>query len=166
MRRSLFFSLCKDLRMKPEVIIDQVFTNEPRCQSHDINILLLPSNHFKYLFSLILSLKGGRAAKCSFTLNVLVDLRQELAVRERNTDVSRMSALSSPTEDTEKMDTAAQASLSLPATPVDKGLDNAFANPAGRSSPLPLNASHHEDGDAPLFICHALKDGEHFHLFV
>eukprot|EP00064_Thunnus_orientalis_P009775 superscaffoldBa00001265_g9801 len=57
------------------------------------------------------------------------DLRQELAVRERQSDVSRMSAPSSPTQDNEKMDTAVQASLSLPATPLSKGLDNAFANP-------------------------------------
>ena len=42
-----------------------------------------------------------------------------------------MSAPSSPTQDNEKMDTAVQASLSLPATPLGKGLDNAFANSAG-----------------------------------
>ncbi|XP_062382041.1 nuclear distribution protein nudE-like 1-A [Sardina pilchardus] len=57
------------------------------------------------------------------------DLRQELAVKERQTDVSRMSAPSSPTLDNDKMDTAVQASLSLPATPLAKSLDNAFANP-------------------------------------
>ncbi|XP_063748943.1 nuclear distribution protein nudE-like 1-A isoform X2 [Eleginops maclovinus] len=62
------------------------------------------------------------------------DLRQELAVRERQTDVTRMSAPSSPTEDTEKMDTAVQASLSLPATPMSQGLDNAFANTTGLSN--------------------------------
>ncbi|TWW82111.1 nuclear distribution protein nudE-like 1-A [Takifugu flavidus] len=56
------------------------------------------------------------------------DLRQELAVRERQSDVNRMSAPSSPTQDSEKMDSAVQASLSLPATPLSKGLDNAFAN--------------------------------------
>ncbi|TNN03337.1 hypothetical protein fugu_000366 [Takifugu bimaculatus] len=56
------------------------------------------------------------------------DLRQELAVRERQSDVNRMSAPSSPTQDNEKMDSAVQASLSLPATPLSKGLDNAFAN--------------------------------------
>ncbi|XP_075891073.1 nuclear distribution protein nudE-like 1-B isoform X2 [Nelusetta ayraudi] len=56
------------------------------------------------------------------------DLRQELAVRERQTDVSRMSAPSSPTQDGVKSDSAVQASLSLPATPLCKTLDNAFAN--------------------------------------
>uniref|UniRef100_A0A3Q0RS06 NudE neurodevelopment protein 1-like 1a n=1 Tax=Amphilophus citrinellus TaxID=61819 RepID=A0A3Q0RS06_AMPCI len=59
------------------------------------------------------------------------DLRQELAVRERQADVSRMSAPSSPTQDNVKMDTAVQASLSLPATPLSKSLDNAFANQTG-----------------------------------
>lgn len=59
---------------------------------------------------------------------IMADLRQELAVRERQTDVSRMSAPSSPTQDDVKMDSAVQASLSLPATPLSKGLDNAFAN--------------------------------------
>ncbi|XP_066499168.1 nuclear distribution protein nudE-like 1-B [Hoplias malabaricus] len=54
------------------------------------------------------------------------DLRQELAVRERATDVTRMSAPSSPTLDTDKMDTAVQASLSLPATPVGKTIDHPF----------------------------------------
>lgn len=73
------------------------------------------------------------------------DLRQELAVRERQSDV-RMSAPSSPTQDNEKMDTAVQASLSLPATPLSKGLDNAFANPTvisngfGSNSPLTPSA--------------------------
>ncbi|KAI1884357.1 hypothetical protein AGOR_G00225580 [Albula goreensis] len=57
------------------------------------------------------------------------DLRQELAVRERNTDVSRMSAPSSPTLDIDRMDSAVQASLSLPATPMGKGMDNAFISP-------------------------------------
>ncbi|KAJ8246261.1 hypothetical protein GJAV_G00265590 [Gymnothorax javanicus] len=56
------------------------------------------------------------------------DLRQELAVRERNTDVTRMSAPSSPTLDGDKIDSAVQASLSLPATPIAKNLDNAFTN--------------------------------------
>ncbi|XP_076007759.1 LOW QUALITY PROTEIN: nuclear distribution protein nudE-like 1-A [Genypterus blacodes] len=56
------------------------------------------------------------------------DLRQELAVRERQTDVGRMSAPSSPTQEDVKMDTEVQASFSLPATPLSKGLDNAFAN--------------------------------------
>lgn len=73
------------------------------------------------------------------------DLRQELAVRERQTDVSRMSAPSSPTQDDVKMDSAVQASLSLPATPLSKGLDNAFANTAlsngyGSNSPLTPSA--------------------------
>lgn len=56
------------------------------------------------------------------------DLRQELAVKERQTDVSRKSAPSSPTLDSDKMDSAVQASLSLPATPLAKSLDNAFAS--------------------------------------
>ncbi|CAB1350200.1 unnamed protein product [Coregonus sp. 'balchen'] len=43
------------------------------------------------------------------------DLRQEMAVRERTTD--RLSAPSSPTLDIDKLDSAVQASLSLPATP-------------------------------------------------
>nr|XP_046233572.1 nuclear distribution protein nudE-like 1-A isoform X3 [Scatophagus argus] len=74
------------------------------------------------------------------------DLRQELAVRERQSDVSRMSAPSSPTQDNVKMDSAVQASLSLPATPLSKGLDNAFANPTvlsngyGSNSPLTPSA--------------------------
>lgn len=57
------------------------------------------------------------------------DLRQELAVRERTTD--RMSAPSSPTLDIDKMDSAVQASLSLPATPVGKGIEHAFISPKG-----------------------------------
>ncbi|XP_014875951.1 nuclear distribution protein nudE-like 1-B isoform X1 [Poecilia latipinna] len=75
------------------------------------------------------------------------DLRQELAVRERQADMSRMSAPSSPTQDNVKMDSAVQASLSLPATPLSKGLDNAFANPAvsvlsnGYGSNCPLTPS-------------------------
>ncbi|KAF4092738.1 hypothetical protein AMELA_G00024730 [Ameiurus melas] len=56
------------------------------------------------------------------------DLRQELAVRERASDSTRMSAPSSPTLDTDKMDTAVQASLSLPATPVGKTIDHPFVN--------------------------------------
>ena len=67
----------------------------------------------------------------SFSLFLFADLRQELAVRERQADVTRMSAPSSPTQDSVKMDTAVQASLSLPATPLSKGLDNAFANQTG-----------------------------------
>ncbi|XP_054615577.1 nuclear distribution protein nudE-like 1-B isoform X3 [Dunckerocampus dactyliophorus] len=52
------------------------------------------------------------------------DLRQELAVRERTTD--RMSAPSSPTLDIDKTDSAVQASLSLPATPVGKSVEHPF----------------------------------------
>ncbi|XP_004080708.1 nuclear distribution protein nudE-like 1-B [Oryzias latipes] len=75
------------------------------------------------------------------------DLRQELAVRERQSDVSRMSAPSSPTQDNMKMDSAVQASLSLPATPLSKGLDTVFTNPPtvlsscyGSNSPLTPSA--------------------------
>ncbi|XP_051988800.1 nuclear distribution protein nudE-like 1-B [Xyrauchen texanus] len=57
------------------------------------------------------------------------DLRQELAVRERTTDVSRMSAPSSPTLDIDKTDSAVQASLSLPATPVGKTIEHPFIAP-------------------------------------
>ncbi|KAJ7987551.1 hypothetical protein DPEC_G00327660 [Dallia pectoralis] len=65
------------------------------------------------------------------------DLRQELAVRERNVDVTRMSAPTSPTQgDDEKMDFSVQASLSLPATPLAKNLENAFANPTELSNGL------------------------------
>ncbi|XP_051968478.1 nuclear distribution protein nudE-like 1-A isoform X2 [Xyrauchen texanus] len=56
------------------------------------------------------------------------DLRQELVVRERQPDVTRMSAPSSPTPDNDKTDSAVQASLSLPATPLSKNLDNAFTS--------------------------------------
>ncbi|XP_006009235.1 nuclear distribution protein nudE-like 1-B isoform X2 [Latimeria chalumnae] len=56
------------------------------------------------------------------------DLRQELAVRERQ-DVTRKSAPSSPTLDCDKMDSAVQASLSLPATPVGKTGDSGFTSP-------------------------------------
>lgn len=59
------------------------------------------------------------------------DLRQELAVRERTTDSTRMSAPSSPTLDIDKMDTAVQASLSLPATPVGKNIDHPFITQKG-----------------------------------
>lgn len=59
------------------------------------------------------------------------DLRQELAVRERQQEVTRKSAPSSPTLDCEKMDSAVQASLSLPATPVGKGTENSFPSPKG-----------------------------------
>uniref|UniRef100_A0A8C7XGP8 NudE neurodevelopment protein 1-like 1b n=1 Tax=Oryzias sinensis TaxID=183150 RepID=A0A8C7XGP8_9TELE len=55
------------------------------------------------------------------------DLRQELAVRERTTD--RMSAPSSPTLEHNKTDSAVQASLSLPATPVGKSVEHSFLNP-------------------------------------
>ncbi|XP_037595523.1 nuclear distribution protein nudE-like 1 isoform X2 [Cebus imitator] len=57
------------------------------------------------------------------------DLRQELAVRKRQQEVTRKSAPSSPTLDCEKMDSAVQASLSLPATPVGKGTENTFPSP-------------------------------------
>ncbi|KAF7203576.1 nuclear distribution protein nudE-like 1-A isoform X1 [Nothobranchius furzeri] len=71
------------------------------------------------------------------------DLRQELAVRERQSDVSRMSAPSSPTQDDVKMDSA--VSVSLPATPLSKGLDNAFTSQtvlsAGYGSNCPLTPS-------------------------
>ncbi|XP_018600954.1 nuclear distribution protein nudE-like 1-B isoform X1 [Scleropages formosus] len=56
------------------------------------------------------------------------DLRQELAVRERQSD-TRMSAPSSPTLDGDKMDSGVQASLSLPATPVGKNGDTSFTSP-------------------------------------
>ncbi|XP_063817133.1 nuclear distribution protein nudE-like 1 isoform X1 [Pseudophryne corroboree] len=59
------------------------------------------------------------------------DLRQELAVRERQTDGTRKSAPSSPTLDCEKTDSAVQASLSLPATPVGKFSDNSFTSMKG-----------------------------------
>ncbi|XP_038139434.1 nuclear distribution protein nudE-like 1-A isoform X1 [Cyprinodon tularosa] len=74
------------------------------------------------------------------------DLRQELAVRERQKDIGRMSAPSSPTQDNVKMDCAVQASLSLPATPLSKSLDNAFSNQTvmsngyGSNSPLTPSA--------------------------
>ncbi|XP_077384536.1 nuclear distribution protein nudE-like 1-B isoform X1 [Festucalex cinctus] len=55
------------------------------------------------------------------------DLRQELAVRERTTD--RMSAPSSPTLDMDKADSAVQASLSLPATPVGQSTEHSFVGP-------------------------------------
>lgn len=52
-------------------------------------------------------------------------------MRERTTDVTRMSAPSSPTLDIDKMDTAVQASLSLPATPVGKTIDHPFMSQKG-----------------------------------
>ncbi|XP_048869420.1 nuclear distribution protein nudE-like 1-B isoform X2 [Brienomyrus brachyistius] len=55
------------------------------------------------------------------------DLRQELAVRERQTD-TRMSAPSSPTLDSDKTDSGVQASLSLPATPLCKNMDSVFTS--------------------------------------
>lgn len=61
-----------------------------------------------------------------------VDLRQELAVRESRPEMMRMSAPSSPTPDNDKTDSAVQASLSLPATPLSKNLDNAFTSQTGR----------------------------------
>ncbi len=59
-------------------------------------------------------------------MHVFLDLRQELAVRERTSDVARMSAPSSPTLDIDKTDSAAQASLSLPATPVGSHTEHPF----------------------------------------
>ncbi|XP_016392627.1 nuclear distribution protein nudE-like 1-A isoform X2 [Sinocyclocheilus rhinocerous] len=56
------------------------------------------------------------------------DLRQELAVRESRPEVTRMSAPSSPTPDNDQTDSAVQASLSLPATPISKNLDNTFTS--------------------------------------
>ncbi|XP_077475797.1 nuclear distribution protein nudE-like 1-B [Stigmatopora argus] len=69
------------------------------------------------------------------------DLRQELAVRDRTTE--RMSAPSSPTPDPDKADSAVQASLSLPATPVGQneqhpfGAPKALSNGCGNSSLTP-----------------------------
>lgn len=67
------------------------------------------------------------------------DLRQEMVVRERTAD--RMSAPSSPTLDMDKMDSAVQASLSLPVTPVGKGMEHPFINPksSGRSTAVSSN---------------------------
>ncbi|XP_061561347.1 nuclear distribution protein nudE-like 1-B isoform X3 [Phycodurus eques] len=66
------------------------------------------------------------------------DLRQELAVRERQVDVRRTSAPSSPTHDNVKMDSL---SISMPATPLSKGLDNAvLANAAGLSTGYASNS--------------------------
>lgn len=72
----------------------------------------------------------SRAKTAIFSSNP-TDLRQELAVRERQQEVTRKSAPSSPTLDCEKMDSAVQASLSLPATPVGKGCENSFPSPKG-----------------------------------
>lgn len=72
------------------------------------------------------------------------DLRQELAVRERQADIGRMSAPSSPTQDNVKMDSAVQASLSLPATPLSKSLDNAFSNQTGGCRRSLLLSFHNE----------------------
>lgn len=66
---------------------------------------------------------------------VFPDLRQELAVRERTT-TDRMSAPSSPTLDIDKMDSAVQASLSLPATPVGKSMEHPFNTPKGQAQQL------------------------------
>ncbi|XP_035254339.1 nuclear distribution protein nudE-like 1-B [Anguilla rostrata] len=71
------------------------------------------------------------------------DLRQELAVRERSADVGRLSAPSSPMQDAEQADSAVQASLSLPATPLGKIMDNAFLSQTvlnNGSSPLTPSA--------------------------
>lgn len=76
------------------------------------------------------ALRGGRQGHLMRPTLSSADLRQELAVRERTTD--RMSAPSSPTLDIDKMDSAVQASLSLPATPVGKGIEHAFISPKGQ----------------------------------
>lgn len=72
-------------------------------------------------------------SRCFLTFSLFcfpsLDLRQELAVRERTTD--RMSAPSSPTLDIDKIDSAVQASLSLPATPVGKNIEHSFISPKG-----------------------------------
>ncbi|XP_068438968.1 nuclear distribution protein nudE-like 1-A isoform X2 [Clinocottus analis] len=73
------------------------------------------------------------------------DLRQELAVRERQTDVVRMSAPGSPTQENQEPQPAGQASVSLPATPLSQSLDNAFnptalSNGFGSNSPLTPSA--------------------------
>nr|XP_057922075.1 nuclear distribution protein nudE-like 1-B [Doryrhamphus excisus] len=75
------------------------------------------------------------------------DLRQELAVRERQADGSRTSAPGSPTHDDIKMDSAAQASLSAAVAPLSKGLDGALLAKAtglptvyGTNSPLTPSA--------------------------
>ncbi|XP_054624225.1 nuclear distribution protein nudE-like 1-B [Dunckerocampus dactyliophorus] len=64
------------------------------------------------------------------------DLRQELAVRERQADGSRTSAPGSPTQDDDKMDSAVQASFSVAATPLSKGLSTFY----GTNSPLTPSA--------------------------
>uniref|UniRef100_A0A671SSE6 Nuclear distribution protein nudE-like 1-A n=1 Tax=Sinocyclocheilus anshuiensis TaxID=1608454 RepID=A0A671SSE6_9TELE len=69
------------------------------------------------------------------------DLRQELAVRESRPEVTRMSAPSSPTPDNDKTDSAVQASLSLPATPISKNLDNTFTTLANSSTNAALTPS-------------------------
>lgn len=51
------------------------------------------------------------------------ELKQELAARERQ-EVTRKQTL-----DSEKRDSAVQVSLSLPATPVAKGMENSFPSP-------------------------------------
>ncbi|XP_019743366.1 nuclear distribution protein nudE-like 1-B [Hippocampus comes] len=68
------------------------------------------------------------------------DLRQELAVRERQADVSRTSGSNSPDHDDVKMDSA---SLCSPALPLSKGLDvTLIGNAAGLStSNSPLTPS-------------------------
>ncbi|XP_077360058.1 nuclear distribution protein nudE-like 1-A isoform X2 [Festucalex cinctus] len=61
------------------------------------------------------------------------DLRQELAVRERQADVSRTSGPDSPTHDDVKMDSL---TISTPATPLSKGLSTSYAS----NSPLTPSA--------------------------
>nr|XP_036853783.1 nuclear distribution protein nudE-like 1 [Manis javanica] len=60
------------------------------------------------------------------------DLRQEPAARERQQEVTRNSTL-----DREKMDSAAQALLSLPATPVGKASPKSMPNGFGISPLTP-----------------------------
>ena len=60
-------------------------------------------------------------------------------MRERSTDAT--SAPGSPTPELDKTDSAVQASLSLPATPVGKGVEHPFVSSKGRPprppSPVP-----------------------------
>uniref|UniRef100_A0A673VKH2 Nuclear distribution protein nudE-like 1 n=2 Tax=Suricata suricatta TaxID=37032 RepID=A0A673VKH2_SURSU len=83
------------------------------------------------------------------------DLRQELAVRERQQEVTRKSAPSSPTLDCEKMDSAVQASLSLPATPVGKGTENTFPSPKGLCRLVFLNLWCRSDRGGG--VCHGVS---------
>lgn len=119
--------------MKPEVIIDWILLTSFSIYSSCSLLPFCGCVSFLKLNGFPNSLLGQCSLPDVFLL-CITDLRQELAVKERQTDVTRMSAPSSPTQDNVKMDTAVQASLSLPATPLSKGLDKAFANPAGSCS--------------------------------